>query len=177
MIVYPTPIPDFAGQDTIFTEVPVDLDAGAGFLYYLWNTGDTTQIITVHENGWYAVEIESQQGCMGGDSVFVLFSTPPEPIPDIRIYLPNAFSPNGDGLNDEFKTVTNSENIESFQMLIYDRWGTLIFESKNISYGWNGTFKGKICPSGVYVYKVEYSLSASSTGQSETKIGTVVLVR
>ncbi len=177
VIVYPTPIPSFAGQDTIFTEVPVDLDAGAGFLYYLWNTGDSTQIITVDKNGWYAVEIESQQGCMGGDSVFVLFSTPPEPIPDIRIYLPNAFSPNGDGLNDEFKAVTNSENIESFQMLIYDRWGTLIFESNDISRGWNGTFKGKLCPQGVYVYKVEYSLSGSSTGQSETKIGTVVLVR
>ena len=178
VIVYPTPIPAFAGQDTIFTEVPVDLDAGAGFLYYLWNTGDTTQIITVQKNGWYAVEIESQQGCMGGDSVFVLFSTPPEPIPDIRIYLPNAFSPNGDGLNEKFKAVTNSENIESFQMLIYDRWGTLIFESNNISQGWNGTFKGKLCPQGVYVYKVEYSLSASSNNVlSEIRIGTVVLIR
>ncbi len=177
VIVYPTPIPAFAGQDTIFTEVPVDIDAGAVFLYYLWNTGDTTQIITVQNNGWYSVEIESQQGCMGGDSVFVLFSTPPEPIPDIRIYLPNAFSPDSDGLNDEFKAVTNSENIKSFQMLIYDRWGTLIFESNNISKGWNGTFKGKLCQQGVYVYKIEYSLFASSTGQSETKIGTVVLVR
>jgi gliding motility-associated-like protein len=177
VIVYPTPIPAFAGQDTIFTEVPVELDAGAGFLYYLWNTGDTTQIITINNDGWYSIEIESQQGCMGGDSVFVLFSTPPEPIPDIRIYLPNTFSPNGDGLNDEFKAVTNSENIKSFQMLIYDRWGTQIFQSNNISFGWNGTFKGKICPQGVYVYKVEYSLSASTTGQSETKIGTVVLVR
>ncbi|NQU88748.1 MAG: gliding motility-associated C-terminal domain-containing protein, partial [Mariniphaga sp.] len=97
--------------------------------------------------------------------------------PDIRIYLPNAFSPNSDGLNDDFKAVTNSENIKFFQMLIYDRWGTLIFESKNISFGWNGTFKGKPCPQGVYVYKVEYSLSASSTGQSETKMGTVVLIR
>ncbi|MCD4772623.1 MAG: gliding motility-associated C-terminal domain-containing protein, partial [Bacteroidales bacterium] len=170
VIVYPSPSPAFAGQNTIITKDPLDLDAGSGFLYYLWNTGDSTQIITINNDGWYSVEIESQEGCFGEDSVFVLF----EPI---RIFLPNAFTPNNNGLNDEFKVLTYLENIEYFKMLIYNRWGALIFQSNDISHGWDGTFKGNLCTQGTYIYKIQYSLSSSSSGQSETKMGTVVLVR
>ncbi|MCD4773116.1 MAG: gliding motility-associated C-terminal domain-containing protein [Bacteroidales bacterium] len=170
VIVYPSPSPAFAGQNTIITEENFDLDAGSGFLYYLWNTGDSTQIITINNDGWYSVEIESQEGCFGEDSVFVLF----EPI---RIFLPNAFTPGSNGLNDEFKVLTYLENIEYFKMLIYNRWGALIFQSNDISHGWDGKYKGKLCPQGTYIYKIQYSLSASPSNQSETKMGTVVLVR
>ncbi|MCD4773456.1 MAG: gliding motility-associated C-terminal domain-containing protein [Bacteroidales bacterium] len=170
VIVFPSPSPAFAGQNTIIAEENFDLDAGSGFLYYLWNTGDSTQIITINNDGWYSVEIESQEGCVGEDSVFVLF----EPI---RIFLPNAFTPDNNGLNDEFKILTYLENIEYFKMLIYNRWGALIFQSNDISHGWDGTFKGNLCPQGTYIYKIQYSLSSSSSGQSESKMGTVVLVR
>jgi len=170
VIVFPTPSPAFANQNTIITKDPLDLDAGSGFLYYLWNTGDSTQIITINNDGWYFVEIESQQGCVGEDSVYVLF----EPI---RIFLPNAFTPDNNGLNDEFKVLTYLENIEYFKMLIYNRWGALIFQSNDITQGWGGKYKGKLCPQGTYIYKIQYSLYASSTGQSETKMGTVVLLR
>jgi gliding motility-associated-like protein len=123
--------------------------------------------------------IESQQGCMGEDSIYILFwepPVPPEPIHE-NIYIPNAFSPDGDGLNDEFKVIGNSDNISSFHMYIYDRWGTLVFESNEISVGWDGKYKGNPSPTGAYVYKVEYSFSSPAMQESKIKSGTLVLVR
>jgi gliding motility-associated-like protein len=178
VIVYPLPIPDFAGEDTIVTEEPLELDAGANYASYLWNTGESTQWITASYDGWYGVIIESQQGCMGEDSVYVLFFIPPEP-PEPpepvyeNFYVPNAFSPDGDGLNDEFKVISNSNKISSFRMYIYNRWGALVFESKDMSLGWDGEYKGKPASQGVYAYKIEYSIN----DHQFSKFGTVMLVR
>jgi gliding motility-associated-like protein len=72
--------------------------------------------------------------------------------PPLLVYAPNSFSPNGDGLNDEFKF--KGVGIKSFNLLIYNRWGELMFETDNINNGWNGTLKGKEIQVGVYVYKV-----------------------
>ena len=77
ILLYPS-TPEFAVQDTIFTDDPFDLDAGTGFIHYLWNTGDTTQMIWVEEKGWYSAEVESPEGCIGIDSSYVLFSTTPD---------------------------------------------------------------------------------------------------
>ncbi|NQT76505.1 MAG: gliding motility-associated C-terminal domain-containing protein, partial [Bacteroidetes bacterium] len=179
ILIYPTPIPAFAGQDTIITEEPVEIDAGANYVTYLWNTGETLQWITASYDGWYGVIIESQQGCMGEDSVYVLFFIPPEPPEPIydNFYVPNAFSPEGDGLNDEFKVIGNSDKISSFHMYIFNRWGALVFESKDISLGWDGEYKGKPAPQGAYVFKIEYSISTTGQEESRIKSGTVMLVR
>jgi gliding motility-associated-like protein len=179
VLVYPTPVPEFAGQDTIITEEPVEINAGANYATYLWNTGESTQWITASYDGWYGVIIESQQGCMGEDSVYVLFFIPPEPPEPIveNFYIPNSFSPDGDGLNDEFKAISNSDKVSSFRMYIFNRWGALVFESNDISLGWDGKYKGKPAPQGVYAYKIEYSIGASGQEESRLKSGTVMLVR
>ncbi|MEN8225977.1 MAG: gliding motility-associated C-terminal domain-containing protein [Bacteroidota bacterium] len=175
VLVYPTPIPAFAGQDTITTEDPIELDGGNNYLSYLWNTGDTVQHITAGYDDWYSVYIESQQGCFGEDSVYVLFwepPQPPEPIYD-HFHLPNAFTPDGDGLNDEFKVIGAPDNITSFNMYIFNRWGQMVFESKDVSLGWDGTFNGGEAPVGTYAYKLMYSINAYDF----TRSGTVVLIR
>lgn len=176
VIIYLNPYPEFTVQDTIFTDDPFDLDAGAGFVHYLWNTGDTTQFIWVDEKGWYAAEVESIDGCIGEDSSYVVFSTvlPPELI---KISFPNAFTPNGDGLNDEFKPVTNSTDIEHFSLSIYNRWGALVYQTSDITQGWNGTYKGELCQAGAYVYKIAYRLAVPPNTVSEVKMGTVMLIR
>jgi len=70
------------------------------------------------------------------------------------IIVPNAFSPNGDGRNDDFKIVYSPiTEINSFR--IFDRWGNVHFQTDNISEGWNGVFKGKKASPGVYVYMIE----------------------
>ncbi len=175
LIIHPLPTPSFAGQDTVVTEEPVDIDAGIGFASYLWNTGATSQLITAEVEDWYSVLIESQYGCFGQDSVYVLFWEPPQPPEPIseQIYFPNAFTPDGDGLNDEFKAMSQPDNLTSFSMTIFNRWGQMVFETKDITHGWDGTFKGTEAPAGTYVFRLEYSIA----GYDFDTNGTVVLVR
>lgn len=79
---------------------------------------------------------------------------------NFNIYIPNSFSPNYDGLNDEFMPVfaPYGLNESSFEMEIFDRWGHFIFKSSNKNIGWNGTKNGssEILPAGIYMYKIKY---------------------
>jgi gliding motility-associated-like protein len=172
--VFPIPVPAFTVQDTILINDPFDLDAGSGFSHYLWNTGDTTQFVWVDTEGWYSAQVKSVEGCVGLDSSFVLFSTPPELI---KMFFPNAFTPNGDGLNDEFKPVTNYIDIQYFSLSIFNRWGALVYQTNDLSKGWDGTFNGEYCQAGAYVYKIAYSNFTPSNTSLEIKMGTVMLVR
>jgi gliding motility-associated-like protein len=70
------------------------------------------------------------------------------------IFIPNAFSPNGDGDNEFFFPV--GSNAEFLEMRIYNRWGELLYTTTDIDAGWDGTFKGKEVPIGVYTWVVHY---------------------
>ncbi|MDY0903604.1 putative Ig domain-containing protein [Pedobacter sp. CFBP9032] len=89
-----------------------------------------------------------------------------------QIYIPNAFTPNNDGKNDTFLIYGNT--IASARMSVFTQWGQLIFQSDNMSNGWDGTFKGVNQPVGVYVYMVEAQFN---DGTSTMKKGTVTLIR
>jgi trimeric autotransporter adhesin len=73
-----------------------------------------------------------------------------------QLYFPNSFTPNGDGRNEVWQVY--GYVIRDVRMLIYNQWGEKIFESRNQSQGWNGTYKGKKQPAGVYMYVVELTL-------------------
>lgn len=88
------------------------------------------------------------------------------------IRLPNAFTPNGDGINDTF-TVGDGVFI-NFQMQIFDRWGNLIFNSTNPSIGWDGTYNGTPASIGGYAYRVSFQDAGNTTIQ---QTGTLVLIR
>jgi len=91
-------------------------------------------------------------------------------------YLPNAFTPNGDGLNDEFKPVQRYDLVKRYHLYIYNRWGQFIFETSDINTGWDGTYKGKPAEQGAYVYKIVYT--AASTGTAPQSVeGSVMVVR
>jgi gliding motility-associated-like protein len=70
------------------------------------------------------------------------------------LYIPNAFTPNGDGINEEFKPIGDAVDAEDYTFSIYNRLGELIFQTNNLNNGWNGTYKGKDLPNGVYVWKI-----------------------
>lgn len=80
-------------------------------------------------------------------------------VPQITFYLPNAFSPNGDGNNDEFKGVGYLVGMRQYKMEIWDRWGSLIFESDSPEVGWNGRHNnnGKLLQNGTYPCRVTYT--------------------
>ena len=87
-------------------------------------------------------------------------------------FVPNVFSPNGDGLND-YVTVSGF-CISTFTMRIYSRWGEKVFESKDKSYGWDGTFRGKTMDTGVFVYEVD---GVTILGKDFTIKGNITLLR
>src|SRR5690606_9141259 len=76
-------------------------------------------------------------------------------------YIPNAFTPNGDDKNDVFLMSTNIPAITTFSMLIYDRWGQLVFSTEDPYEPWLGSRNnsGKVLPSGTYVYRIRYEIA------------------
>jgi gliding motility-associated-like protein len=89
------------------------------------------------------------------------------------IDIPNAFSPNSDGLNDVFRVISSGA-FSNVDLKIYNRWGQLIFESAGVNNGWDGTFKGIPANVGVYVYTVTVRLA---NGETFIKNGNVTLLR
>ncbi len=74
-------------------------------------------------------------------------------IPDFFFFLPNAYSPDANGINEEFKPV-GGPYVHSYIMEIYNRWGEKIFESRDIAKGWDGTYMGKECDEGIYLCRI-----------------------
>ena len=84
------------------------------------------------------------------------------------IYVPNAFSPDGDNTNDVFQVM--GRNLGHITIEIYNRWGQMVFEAPHLNEPWDGTFRGKPCPIGTYVYQLKVD-------DLITQAGTVTLVR
>ncbi len=136
---------------------------------YLWNNGSVHRSIEVDTPGNYSVKME-KNGCINYDSVRVYLKEP-------DIWFPNAFTPNGDGLNDEFKPLVTDKPL-SFQMWIYSRNGTLLFYSQDFSKGWDGTFEGKPVPVSTYIWIINFKVYNKQGYLTEkTKRGSVTLIR
>jgi gliding motility-associated-like protein len=178
LIVSENPVAAFHGTDTLVVDSGYMLDAGSGMASYKWSPGDTTQSIVIQEEGMYSVEMESQAGCFGNDSVYVVLREEPVVEPSQYLYIPNAFTPDGDGRNDVFKAIPSVNTISHFSMRVFDRWGGQVFEAENIGQGWDGTKNGKPCPEGAYVYRITFNVEGIPGAEGEqTIVGTVVIVR
>ena len=114
----------------------------------------------------YTVTVTYNQGCLAIATVRINVEGEPP------IYVPNAFSPNGDGTNDIFYVY--GDGIKTLQLRIFNRWGEKVFESDNQSNGWDGTYKGQLQPPGVYVYTVDLVYLNNRT---RFKDGSVTLIR
>jgi gliding motility-associated-like protein len=90
-----------------------------------------------------------------------------------RIFIPNVFTPNGDGLNDFFKI--DFVNLESLDMSIYDRWGKFLYSTGDKNFQWNGTFNGNPLPEGVYFYEMKFKYGDDANIYDEK--GTITLLR
>ncbi len=174
--------------DRVFVSEPVyfiNLSVGADT--YQWDFGDGTtseEINPEHvydQTGTYDVMLiaQSNQGCV--DTLLVEAAVTVEEGGEVMI--PNAFTPNlsgqvnseaggANGNNDVFLPVL--EGVTKFHMMIYNRWGELLFESFDKHYGWNGYYKGRLCNKDVYVYKLQLEFS---DGGAKTLAGDVTLVR
>lgn len=125
------------------------LDAGEGFINYKWTpTNDTTQWIIVKTIGDYFVKVTDHFGCPGNDQTKVKRRC------GVNVFFPNAFSPNGDGINDHYTPL--GHDVESFELLVYNRWGQLIFKSNKLEDTWDGNVQGKQAPTDTYIYQATY---------------------
>ena len=140
-------------------------DMGDGFVF----TNALQFTHTYLTTGNYPVSLyhENQYGCRNADTVWV------KVVPEVNLFYPNAFTPNGDNTNDYF--IGAVAGLNSFEITIYNRWGQAVFRSVNADFGWDGTQQdGQEAPVGVYTYRIRYLDFEDVPGE---KVGTVALYR
>ena len=137
-------------------------------------TSSTTDVSACNSYSWNGLTYNSSGiynwlgfNSVGCDSIAYLNLS----VYDENIHIPNTFTPNNDSKNEEFMSMPIE--LENYSMIIYNRWGQEIFISKNSTQGWDGTFKGKMCQDGVYLYKIGYLCS----GDSRQKVGQIHLLK
>jgi gliding motility-associated-like protein len=160
------------GPDVSLCSLPngVTLDAGNPGSQFLWNTGATTQQLTVNEPGIYYVDIVNNSNCPLHDTIELTGDAGGG-----MLYVPNCFTPNRDGLNDDF--CAESSEVTSIEMMIFDRWGNLIFESHSLSDCWDGKYKGEVVQEDVYAVRIKYTTSCTGTQEYIRNTHVVVLPR
>lgn len=169
-----SPVPAFAGNDTIvILNQPFQLNASGG-VKYVWTPEDGLDdpeiynpTTTLNRDITYTVTVYTEEGCTGTDNIHVRFIAGPD------IYIPTGFSPNGDGKNDIFRPLpVGIVQLEYFR--VFDRWGKLMYSTREYMQGWDGYFNGQPAAVGTYVWVVQGKNTNEETVQRK---GTVTLVR
>ncbi|MBX7095290.1 MAG: gliding motility-associated C-terminal domain-containing protein [Flavobacteriales bacterium] len=144
---------------------------GSNFIWDLGNGSFSTSADTVStqylDEGTYQVMLISQNGACSDTSYATITVFGP-----FSIFIPNVFSPNGDGVNDVFTVLT--EGVTDLEMVIYDRWGLKVGAFSGINGSWNGQNKAKDCPEGTYYYLLNCTKVDGSKFEQQ---GTVTLIR
>ena len=144
------------------------LNATGGFNSYVWmnNPPSADSSFRIFNHGNYHVKVTNSCGTHG-DSITVYKEC------DFPIFLPNSFTPNNDGLNDEFRLPMGNKN--HFQSLtIFNRWGQIVFQSNDPFKGWNGSFNHQPLTTDIFIYILVMN---GLSGNKITKKGTLLLIR
>lgn len=168
------PVAADAGHDTVAVEgVPHQLFGGGG-VSYVWTPANVLDNpfaqdpkATLYTDTRLTVYVQNIAGCLGTDDVFIKVYKGP------TYYLPNAFSPNGDGLNDVFRP-TPVGIVRTNFFRVFNRYGELMYDTKEYRKGWDGTFKGKKQDQGTYVWMIS---GLTRDGKTLEMKGTVILIR
>ena len=128
-----------------------------------------TQLNAKFSSYYVLIATDLQSGCENRDSLRVKVICG-----DRDIFVPNAFSPNADDLNDTIKIEGHGDNLKIFNYTIYDRWGTPVFKGSELNKGWDGKFNGVPVEAGIYVFRLEI---VCKDGDKFTKSGNITLIR
>lgn len=165
-LIYP-PQPNL-GPDTSICEDEIQLNPGVAADSYLWNNVAPVNYYSVFHPGLFWVTATNQCGS-GTDSIRVVEECEP------NLYFPSAFTPNDDQLNDLFGPVGDAVN--DYEMMIFDRWGKLIYQTPDQFQWWDGSFGGQPLPEGVYVWKASFNYTFRGERYDYNRQGTVTLIR
>jgi gliding motility-associated-like protein len=164
----PLPAGFLPGDTSICSYGSLVLKAATGYRNYLWNNNATGFSLTITQPGLYWLEVTDNNNCKGKDSVTV---APKDCMKGF--YIPNAFTPNGDGKNDVFRPLLFG-NAKQYKFSVYNRWGEIVFQTMQPAKGWDGNFRGVKQDSHVFTWICMYQLEGE---QLKTEKGTVVVVR
>ena len=183
--VYSTPIANFhfyPGQIDIMNTGVQFFNTSVNAASYEWNFGDgsaiSTELNPSHNfpndpNSGYTITLwayDENNQCSDSVQHSIL-------VEDVLIYyVPNTFTPDDDEFNQSFQPVfTSGFDPYDFHMMIFDRWGELIFESFNANEGWDGTYNGKVVQDGTYTWNIEFK--TTKTDERKSLVGHVSLIR
>lgn len=178
--IYPLPIANFHidPQFDVLTFDMIQIRDGSlnsDYYKYYFGNGDSSTYqnptIFYEDSGTYIITqiVENTQGCKD------TFSRPLFIGPEMLIYVPNTFTPDGDDKNEIFIPSIRGVEPETYRFMVFNRWGQLIFETQHTNVGWDGTYKGEMSKTDTYVWKIE--AVGSHSGNNQTLIGHVNLLR
>jgi len=167
--IMPLPADFLKRTDSLCQYDKLTIAATGDFSKYEWSNGATTSNIIVDMPGTYTLNVTSNTGCNGSDTITIVQKTC---MPGF--YVPNAFTPNGDGRNDVFRPSLFG-NVQSYLFCIYNRFGELVFKTNTPGEGWDGNYKGKPFDSGTTLaWRCQYQLQGDKPVSAK---GYVVLIK
>ncbi len=140
--------PDVAACDN--SEVWIGVDFNDETLSYLWSTGQELPVILVNDYGDYDLTISN--GCIERSTTIKVY----ENENCCKVFVPDAFTPNGDTNNDNFQAYSSC-SLLNYEMVIFDRWGTVLFRSTDQNQSWDGSYNGKTLSPSVLVWRITYN--------------------
>ena len=182
--VYPEPIAAFTMEDPVISSLSPEVQFFNSSLFadtYFWDFGDGTNSITENPNHLFpsdpatyviVLTASNQIGCQDTATMNVTVWQ------DLTIYVPNTFTPNGDEYNQTFKPIlTEGFKKDSYHLMIFNRWGEVVFESNDYNVGWDGSYSKKAYKSqdGTYTWKIE--ITELQSGETRRFLGHVNLIR
>jgi gliding motility-associated-like protein len=135
---------------------------------YYWSTGTTQNNLVINAPGQYWLRVTDATGCVGTDTITIY---PKQCM--IGVYIPTGFTPNGDGKNETFKALVFGK-VQSFKLQIFDRSGSLIFQTTDPDKGWDGMYKGRSYTTTTFVWQCFYQLENEQPAYQK---GTLILIR
>jgi len=183
--VYPVPVADFSMSPqptTVLNPIICFTDASQGATEWTWDFGepdsptnsstDQNPCHTYSDTGTYCVTLTvlNANGCWDTVTYCLVID------PDFALYVPNAFTPNGDGHNEVFMPVGIGIDEQCYQFYIFDRWGNLIWQTDRWGKGWDGRANGgeEIAQQDVYVWKI---ITCDIFGKTHQYVGHVSLIK
>ncbi len=159
------------------------IDNASNTVTYLWSSNDVSTLscldcmspeVNTAQSANYSLLVTDENGCHSSDNINIFINR------EVEVLVPTGFTPNGDNLNDILTVHGKSDKIEEILLFqVFDRWGELVYERNNfevndLSVGWDGNFRGKEMPAGVFVWYIEIQLVG---GRSNNFKGETTLIR
>ncbi|HOY32595.1 MAG TPA: gliding motility-associated C-terminal domain-containing protein [Bacteroidales bacterium] len=171
IVVWPLPVVNLTSDtSTICPGHLYGIHATEGFESYRWSNGMDLPDIFVDYGGYFTVQVWDTNNCNSYDTIYV------DEDCQSTMFIPNAFTPNGDGMNDFFTII--GENILSIKIWIYNRWGELVFYSDNLADAWDGKHNGKYVTPGPFTWHMEFeTYYAKTVSNRKLRSGIVTVIR